>query len=81
LISILGTPKNSRMEAKVVSQDSPKPLDRLRAEIRVRHYSLQAGAGDLRGGFMPVLGMYIPKMGMCKGHPVSWVHGARVWLS
>jgi len=29
------------MEAKVVSQDSPKLLDRLRAEIRVRHYSLR----------------------------------------
>ena len=29
------------MEAKVISQDSPKLLDRLRAEIRVRHYSLR----------------------------------------
>lgn len=29
------------MEAKVVSQDSPKLLDRLRAEIRVRHYSIR----------------------------------------
>ena len=29
------------MEAKPVSQDSPKLLDRLRAEIRVRHYSLR----------------------------------------
>ena len=29
------------MEAKVVSQDSPTLLDRLRAEIRVRHYSLR----------------------------------------
>lgn len=29
------------MKAKVVSQDSPKLLDRLRAEIRVRHYSLR----------------------------------------
>jgi integron integrase len=29
------------MEAKAVSQDSPKLLDRLRAEIRVRHYSLR----------------------------------------
>ncbi|MHB8916291.1 MAG: integron integrase [Thiobacillus sp.] len=29
------------MEVKVVSQDSPKLLDRLRAEIRLRHYSLR----------------------------------------
>jgi integron integrase len=29
------------MEAKVVSHDSPKLLDRMRAEIRVRHYSLR----------------------------------------
>jgi integron integrase len=29
------------MEAKVVSQDSPKLLDRMRAEIRVRHYSIR----------------------------------------
>jgi integron integrase len=29
------------MEAKAVSQDSPKLLDRLRAEIRLRHYSLR----------------------------------------
>ncbi len=29
------------MEAKAVSQDSPKLLDRLRAEIRVRHYSIR----------------------------------------
>ena len=29
------------MEAKVVSQDSPKLLNRLRTEIRVRHYSLR----------------------------------------
>ncbi|AAZ97168.1 integron integrase [Thiobacillus denitrificans ATCC 25259] len=29
------------MEAKAVSQDSPKLLDRVRAEIRVRHYSLR----------------------------------------
>jgi integron integrase len=29
------------MKAKVVSQDSPKLLDRLRAEIRMRHYSLR----------------------------------------
>jgi len=29
------------MEPKAVSQDSPKLLDRLRAEIRVRHYSLR----------------------------------------
>ena len=29
------------MDAKVVSQDSPNLLDRVRAEIRVRHYSLR----------------------------------------
>ena len=29
------------MEAKVVSQDSPKLLDRLRIQIRLRHYSLR----------------------------------------
>jgi integron integrase len=29
------------MEAKVVSLDSPKLLDRMRAEIRVRHYSIR----------------------------------------
>lgn len=29
------------MDAKVISQDSPKLLDQLRAEIRVRHYSLR----------------------------------------
>lgn len=39
--SVLGQPKILRMEAKAVSQDSPKLLDRLRAEIRVRHYSIR----------------------------------------
>lgn len=29
------------MKAKVVSQDTPKLLDRMRAEIRVRHYSIR----------------------------------------
>jgi hypothetical protein len=29
------------MEVKDVSQDSPKLLDRMRAEIRVRHYSIR----------------------------------------
>ena len=29
------------MEAKVVSQDAPRLLDRMRAEIRVRHYSIR----------------------------------------
>lgn len=29
------------MEAKIVHQDSPKLLDRMRAEIRVRHYSIR----------------------------------------
>ncbi len=38
---ILGQPKILRMEAQTVSQDSPKLLDRLRAEIRVRHYSIR----------------------------------------
>ena len=38
---ILGQPKILRMEAQAVSLDSPKLLDRLRAEIRVRHYSIR----------------------------------------
>jgi integrase len=38
---ILGQPKILRMEAKIVFQDSPKLLDRMRAEIRVRHYSIR----------------------------------------
>ena len=29
------------MKVKVVSEDSPKLLDRMRAEIRVRHYSIR----------------------------------------
>jgi hypothetical protein len=29
------------MEAKAFSKESPRLLDRLRAEIRVRHYSLR----------------------------------------
>ena len=29
------------MEAQVISQDSPKLLNRLRVEIRVRHYSIR----------------------------------------
>lgn len=29
------------MKAKAVSQDSPKLLDRMRTEIRVRHYSIR----------------------------------------
>jgi hypothetical protein len=39
--SILGQPKISRMEAKAVSLDSPKLLDRMRAEIRTRYYSIR----------------------------------------
>jgi len=39
--SILGQPKILWMEAKVVSQVSPKLLDRVRAEIRLRHYSIR----------------------------------------
>ena len=38
---ILGQPKIPRMEAKAVALDSPKLLDRMRAEIRVRHYSIR----------------------------------------
>jgi len=34
-------PKILRMDAKVISQEPPKLLDQLRAEIRVRHYSLR----------------------------------------
>jgi len=37
LVLILGQPKIQRMEAKVVSQNPPKLLDQIRAEIRVRH--------------------------------------------
>jgi len=38
---VLEQPKILRMEVKAISQDSPKLLDRLRAEIRVRHYSIR----------------------------------------
>ena len=38
LFYIIERPKTSRMKVKVVSQESPKLLDRMRAEIRVRHY-------------------------------------------
>lgn len=31
------------MKARVASQDSPQLLDRVRAEIRLRHYSLRTG--------------------------------------
>lgn len=37
----IGKPKIQRMNVRVVSQDSPKLLDRMRAEIRLRHYSLR----------------------------------------
>lgn len=37
----LGQPKILRMEVKPISQQSPKLLDRLRAEIRLRHYSIR----------------------------------------
>ena len=30
-----------RMKVKVVSQESPKLLDQLRAELRLRHYSIR----------------------------------------
>jgi hypothetical protein len=40
--SVLRQPEISRMEAKAVSLDSPKRLDRMRAEIRTRHYSIRA---------------------------------------
>lgn len=41
LIFQLEKPKILRMNANVISQDSPKLLDRMRAEIRVRHYSIR----------------------------------------
>jgi hypothetical protein len=44
-ISFLERPKISQMEAKVVSQDSPKLLDRMRAEIRFHHVN-EALHGD-----------------------------------
>lgn len=31
------------MKARVVPQDSPRLFDRMRAEIRLRHYSLRTG--------------------------------------
>ena len=34
-------PKIMRMKVNVVSQDSPKLLDQLRAELRLRHYSIR----------------------------------------
>jgi integron integrase len=37
----IGKPKISRMKVHAVSHDSPKLLDRMRAEIRLRHYSLR----------------------------------------
>jgi integron integrase len=37
----LGKPKISRMKAKEVSQQPPRLMDRLRAEIRLRHYSIR----------------------------------------
>ena len=36
----MGKPKIPRMKARVASQDSPQLLDRMRAEIRLHHYSL-----------------------------------------
>lgn len=39
--ALLGQPKISRMKVKVVSQQSPRLLDRMRAEIRLRHYSIR----------------------------------------
>jgi integron integrase len=38
---IIRQPKILRMEAKVISQDSPKLLDRMRGAIRLRHYSIR----------------------------------------
>lgn len=38
---LIGQPKISRMKVKVVSKDSPRLLDRMRAEIRLRHYSIR----------------------------------------
>lgn len=37
----LEQPKIPQMKVNVVSQESPKLLDRMRAEIRVRHYSIR----------------------------------------
>jgi integron integrase len=37
----LGKPKIPRMEVKAISQDSPRLLDQVRAEIRLRHYSIR----------------------------------------
>jgi hypothetical protein len=45
---ILGQPKILRMEAKVVSRDSPKLLDRTCAEIRVRRYNIRTEQVYLR---------------------------------
>jgi hypothetical protein len=53
---ILGRPEFLRINAQAASQDSLKVLDRLRAEIRVRNYSITVftlkkrmwiGRGDL----------------------------------
>jgi hypothetical protein len=41
LLARIGKPKISRMKVHVVSQNSPKLLDRIRTEIRLRHYSLR----------------------------------------
>ncbi len=38
---VLYTPNIQRMKYQAVVPDSPKLLDRMRAEIRVRHYSLR----------------------------------------
>lgn len=40
-IFILEQPRISQMEVHAVSQGSPKLLDRMRAEIRLRHYNIR----------------------------------------
>jgi hypothetical protein len=37
----MGQPKIQRMDTNDVSHDPPKLLDRMREEIRVRHYSIR----------------------------------------
>jgi len=43
---MLGQPEILRMDAQAVYQDSLKLLDRLRAEIWVRHYSIRTKKGN-----------------------------------
>jgi len=45
LLARMGKPL--RMKVHAVSHDSPKLLDRMRAEIRLRHYSLRTEQADV----------------------------------